>query len=132
MTTLRLPDSFGSGPGLRDPFCLFTSVILGVDPTRGLFVAFDPARHLPGDGPLRVSISARAVRIVEERRWHSWLREGWERRSFDFAEALVGFRSEHLLAYLEFERIAVGLDTGHRSLLADTFPEVVRRQTRLT
>ena len=132
VTTLRLPDSIACGPGSRDPFGLHTSVLLGVEPARGLFVAFDPARHFSEDEPLRVSISARAIRVTQERGWHSWLREGWERRAFDFAEALVGFRSAHLLAYLEFERIAAGIDTGHRSLLADTFLDATRRRARRT
>ncbi len=132
VTTVRLPDSLESRPCLPAPFGLFTNVLLGIDPARGLVVGFDPARHFPEDEPLRVSISARAVRVTQERGWYSWLREGWERREFDFAEALVGFRSEHLLEYLEFERIAVGLDTGHRSLLADTYLGVVRRRIRGT
>lgn len=112
----------------RDPFRVFTSVLLGVDPVRGLFVAFDPARHFPEDAPLRVSISAEMVRTTLEHGWHSWLREGWEERDFDFAEALVGFRSDRLFHYVHFERIAEGLDTGHRELLAEEFLDVTRRR----
>jgi hypothetical protein len=130
VTTVRLPDSLESGPTLRDPFGLFANVLLGVDAARGLFVAFDPARHFPEDESLRVSISVRAIRAVQEHGWHSWTREGWERRNGDFAETLIGFRRENLLTYLEFERIAVGLDTGHRGLLADAFLDVVRKRSR--
>ena len=115
-----------AAPVFRDPFHLFTAVLLGVDPDRGLFVAFDPARHFPEDEPLRDSISAEMVRGTLETGWHSWLREGWEERDFDFAEALVGFRCERLLHYLFFERIAHGLDTGHRSRLAEKFLDVTR------
>ncbi len=129
VTTIRLPDSFETGPGLRDPFGLFTYVLLGLAPGHRLVVGFDPARHFPEDEPLRVSISARAVRVTRERGWHSWLREVWEQRAFDFAEALVGFWPENLLAYLEFERTASGLDTGHRSLLAEAFLDVVTART---
>jgi len=112
----------------RDPFGVFTSVLLGVDPIRGLFVAFDPARHFPEDAPLQVSISAEVVRTTLERGWHSWLREGWEERDFDFAEALVGFRSDRLFYYVHFERIAEGLDTPYRERLAEEFFEVTRRR----
>jgi hypothetical protein len=105
----------------RDAFRLFTSVLLGVEPTRGLFVALDPSRHYPDDSPLCVLVGARMVRSSLERGWHTWLREGWETRAFDFAETLVGFRREYLLRYLEFERIADGLDAGPRALLAEAF-----------
>lgn len=129
-TTVRLPDAFDGGPGLREPFRLYTSVLLGVDPARGLFVAFDPARHFPEDEPLRVSVSAEMVSGTLETGWHTWLREGWEERDFDFAETLVGFRCEHLLHYLFFERIAEGLGTGHRSRLAEEFLDVTRGRRR--
>ncbi len=131
-TTVCFPASSDVRSGRRDPFGLFTRVLLGVDPALGFIVGFDPSRHHPEDEPLRVSISARDMRVTLERGWHSWLREGWERRDFDFAEALVGFRSERLLAYLEFERLAAGLDTGHRSLLADTLFDATRRRSRRT
>ena len=67
------------------------------------------------------------VRTTLERGWHSWLREGREERDFDFAEALVRFRSNRLFHYVHFEQIAVGLDTGHRERLAEEFLDVIRR-----
>lgn len=130
-TTVQLPEAFDGGPDFRDTFHLFTSVLLGVDPDRGLFVAFDPGRHFPEDEPLRVSISTEMVTETLERSWHTWLREGWEERDFDFAETLVGFRRERLLHYLTFERTADGLDTGHRSLLAERFLDVTRGRRRV-
>lgn len=124
--TLRPPASPDDARRGRDPFRVFTSVLLGVDPARGLFVAFDPARHFPEDAPLRVSISAEMVRTTLDRGWHGWLREGWEERDFDFAEALVGFRSDRLFHYVLFERIAEGLDTPYRERLTEEFLDLTR------
>lgn len=47
---LRPPTSADDARDGLDPFRVFTAVHLGVDPARGLFVAFDPARHFPEDG----------------------------------------------------------------------------------
>ena len=52
-----VPD--GACPCDIDPFGLFTPVLLGVDPARALFVAFDPTRHFPEDDPLA---TAEAIR----------------------------------------------------------------------
>lgn len=126
---LRPAASADDAPHGRDPFGLFTSVLLGVDPARGLFVAFDPARHFPEDGPLRVSISATPLRRVLARGWHAWEREEYERDGTGFAETLVGFTAPDLVRYVLFERLASGLDTGHRQLLAERFySDVLRRR----
>ena len=68
------------------------------------------------------------VRTNLESSWDSWLREGWEERDFDFAEVLVGFRSDRLFHNVLFERIAEGLDTSNRERLAEGFLDVTRRR----
>lgn len=122
--TLKLA---GTSATDRDPFGLFTSVLLGVDPSRDLFVAFDPARHFPEDEPLRVSMSPAPLRRVLARGWHAWEREEYERDGTGFAETLVGFTAPNLVRYVLFERLASGLDTGHRQLLAERFYSDVLR-----
>lgn len=118
----------GTSTSDTDPFGLFTSVLLGVDPSRDLFIAFDPARHFPEDEPLRVSISAALLRRVLAQGWHAWEREVYERDGTGFAETLVGFTAPHLVRYVLFERLASGLDTGHRQLLAERFCSSVLRR----
>lgn len=122
--TLKLAGTSATEP---DPFGLFTSVLLGVDPSRDLFVAFDPARHFPEDEPLRVSMSPAPLRRVLARGWHAWEREEYERDGTGFAETLVGFTAPNLVRYVLFERLASGLDTGHRQLLAERFYSDVLR-----
>ena len=123
-----------TGPGRTspcepDPFGLFTAVLLGMDPARDLFVAFDPGRHFPEDESLSVSISGDPLRETLARDWHAWEREEWEGEEDDgFAETLVGFTGPNLVRYVLFERLAVGLDTGPRQRLAELyFEDVVRR-----
>ena len=124
--TLKLSGTSTTDP---DPFGLFTSVLLGVDPSRDLFVAFDPARHFPEDGSLRISISAAPLRRVLAQGWHAWEREEYERDETGFAETLVGFTASNLVRYVHFERLATGLDTGPRQLLAERFySDVLRRR----
>jgi hypothetical protein len=126
--TVTVPEepSFRS-PTAPDHFGLFTSVLLGVDPSRDLFVAFDPARHFPEDEPLRVSISSSPLRRVLAQGWHVWEREEYERDGTGFAETLVGFTAPNLVRYVLFERLAAGLDTGHRQLLAERYGTDVLR-----
>ena len=127
--TLRPAASPDGAPHGRDSFGLFTSVLLGVEPSRDLFVAFDPARHFPEDEPLRVSINAAPLQRVLARGWHAWEREEYERDGTGFAETLVGFTAPNLVRYVLFERLASGLDTGHRQLLAERFySDVLRRR----
>ena len=119
-----------AGPGGRspcdpDPFGLFTAVLLGVEPARSLFVAFDPSRHFPEEEPLRVSISGEPLRQTLARGWHAWEREEWEVEEAGFAETLIGFTGPNLVRYVLFERLAVDLDTGPRQRLAEMYYEDV-------
>ncbi|MBI5446518.1 MAG: hypothetical protein HY900_35545 [Deltaproteobacteria bacterium] len=109
----------------REPFGLFSPVLLGIDPARDLFVAFDPSRHFPEEEPLRVSISGEPLRLTLARGWHAWEREEWEVEETGFAETLVGFTGPNLVRYVLFERLAVGLDTGPRHRLAEMYYEDV-------
>ena len=125
--TLRPPASPDDARRGRDPFRVFTSVLLGVDPARGLFVAFDPARHFPEDAPLRVAISADPLRHVRAQGWHAGSARSTSGTA-RFAETIVGFRRDRLLHYVLFERIAEGLDTPYRERLAEEFMSITRRR----
>jgi hypothetical protein len=115
-----------TSPCDRDPFGPFTPVLLGIDPARDLFVAFDPGRHFPEDDSLSVSISGEPLRQILARGWHAWEREEWEsEEDGGFAETLVGFTDPNLVRYVLFERLAAGLDTGPRQRLAEMYYEDV-------
>lgn len=119
----------GASPCERDPFGLFTPLLLGIDPDRDLFVAFDPARHFPKEEALRISISGKTLRRTLATGWYAWESRGWEGdEDGGLAETLVGFAGPNLVRYVYFERLAVGLDTGPRQRLAEIYDEdVVRR-----
>ena len=60
---------------------------------------------------------AHASRIVRDG-WHAWERES-SRPESDPVEVLVGVQRKNVLEFIRFERLAFGLDAGHRQLLAE-------------
>jgi hypothetical protein len=55
---------------------------------------------------------------IVQRGWAAWERTS-ARRTDEPVEVVVGVRQDRLLDYIQFERLAVGLDQGHRQLLAE-------------
>lgn len=113
-----------------DPHSLITTVFLGIDPDRGVFVAADPLMHNPSPMSRSVEFKAGHVRLIAKDGWLAWERDRHppktkNRPTADIdedarIEVLVGGKQEHLLDLILLERIARGLDPGERHLLADS------------
>jgi len=114
-------------PLWQDPYGLYTTLFLGVNPEGRFFVAADPLLHSPTRFFISVEFKDDAVSRVLEQGWHAWERQRRLRSGLEEpVEIMVGGVPEQFLSYVRFERAAEGLDTGHRALLADKIGELDR------
>lgn len=107
----------------QDPYGLYTTLFVGIDPKAGFFVGVDPEMHNPTRFFIRVEFKeAHAEEILKEG-WHAWERKKRQHPFAEPVEVLVGGRKSRLLDYVRFERAAHSfdrrLDQGHRQLLAE-------------
>ena len=103
----------------QDPLGLFTTLLLGIDPEEGLFVAADPEAHNPTKFFIRVEFKDEHAEMMRRDGWYAWERV---RRSGPMAEpveVLVGGTREAFLDLVRLERAAYALPPGDRQLLAD-------------
>ncbi|MEA3643225.1 MAG: hypothetical protein VBE63_25290 [Lamprobacter sp.] len=111
----------------QDPFGLYTTLFLGINPERGFFVAADPVLHSPTRFFISVEFKEQQVQAILDRGWLSWERQKRSKDGLEEpAEVMVGGLPDQFLRYVRFERAAKGLDTGHRGLLADKVAELER------
>lgn len=120
-----------------DPLGITTTIFLGIDLERQLFVAVDPQMNNPS--PMSRSVEFKAVNVtqIQDEGWCAWERERREarttsRRSFELlpdvrTEVLIGGKQERLLDLILLERVARGLDPGERHLIADKFRDLPAR-----
>lgn len=109
----------------QDPFGLYTTLFLGINPERGFFVAADPVLHSPTRFFISVEFKEQQVQAILDRGWLSWERQKRSKDGLEEpAEVMVGGLPDQFLRYVRFERAAKGLDTGHRGLLADKVAEL--------
>lgn len=101
-----------------DPGGLVTTIFVGIDTERGLMVGADPVLH--NGTPMFISLEFKRahVRMIEQLGWHAWERDS-RRREGEPIEVLVGVSQQRVLDFVRFERMALGLDAGHRQLLAE-------------
>lgn len=130
----RFQVKYGTKDGKRhelwqDPFGLYTTLFLGINPERGLFVGADPVLHSPTRLFISIEFKEEHALTIERRGWHSWERD--RRAHDDRVEILVGGSSHAFLRYVMFEREALGEEQGHRQLLAErAAPTVGSRDAR--
>lgn len=115
----------------QDPYGLYTTLFFGINTDKGYFVAADPVLHSPTRFFISVEFKDQHVEQILNRGWYAWEREKRSREGLDEpVEVMVGGVPEHFLRYARFERMAQGLDSGHRSLLADKIAELEGLQPR--
>lgn len=109
-----------------DPSREVVTLFIGVHLEKNVFVAADPAIHNPTWFSSSVEFNIKNIRAVRRDGWAGWSRarsEGRRRAGTEVVncqtEALIGFTPENMLRYIQFERVATGLDSGERLLLAD-------------
>ena len=109
-----------------DPGGNKVTLMFGVHLELGLFVAVDPRVHSPTWFSSSVEFKTGELDESASKGWHGWQRERSDarrkiRRPEEnlSTETVLGFTPEHFLRYVEFERVAIGLDCGERLLLSD-------------
>jgi hypothetical protein len=114
-----------------------TTLLFGVHLETGLFVAVDPRMHSPTWFPRSVEFKTSDLEVARAQRWHGWERVRSARRNVQpeeslLTETVIAFRPEQFLHYVEFERLASGLDCGERCLLSDRIEEGLSQGEALT
>lgn len=111
----------------QDPFGLYTTLFVGINPERGFFVAANPVLHCPTRFFISIEFKEQQVQTILEHGWHSWERQKRSKDGLEEpAEVMVGGVPDQFLRYVRYERAAKGLDAGHRGLLADKMAELER------
>jgi hypothetical protein len=122
-----------------DPLGVITTVFVGIDLERKVFVALDPLMNRPSPMSRSVEFKSENVEQILAEGWCAWERDRREaktttRRSFELlpdirTEVLIGGRQDRLLDLILMERVAHGLDPGERHLIADKFQKLPGEHT---
>lgn len=102
----------------QDRLGLFTTLLIGIDPEEGFFVAADPVLHSPTKFYIRLEFKDRHADEIKRSGWHAWERDRRAGNTHPI-EVLVGGTKDSLLDLIRFERAALGLAPGDRHLLAE-------------
>ncbi|MBI1867479.1 MAG: hypothetical protein HYS06_04190 [Methylocystis sp.] len=104
----------------QDPLGMFTTLLVGIDPERGMCVSADPIVHNPTKFFIRVEFKDGHADFAQKRGWYAW--ERVKRNTPADAprvETLVGAAKDRFLDLVRFERASRGLDPGNRLILAE-------------
>lgn len=104
----------------QDPYELYTTVLVGIDPVEGCFVGADPVLHSPTRFFISIELKDEHVELIRRHGWAAWERASRSVRGIaQPVEVLVGGLPGAFLRYVRMERAAKGLDAGYRQLLAE-------------
>lgn len=102
------------------------TLMFGVHLELGLFIAVDPRMHTPTWFSSSVEFKTRDIHAAAAKGWHGWQRERSDARRKQArpqenlqTETVIAFQPAQFIRYVEFERVARGLDCGERLLLSD-------------
>jgi len=113
----------------QDPSRLITTLFVGIDPERDILIGADPTLHCGTKMFISLEFKRSHAEAIVQDGWHAWERESF-RSTGEPVEVLVGVTKENVLDFIRFERLALGLDSGHRQLLAEQlFNESVSART---
>lgn len=112
-----------------DPEAVITTIFLGIDPARDIFVAADPLMNAPSPMSRSIEFKAAAVDKIKARGWYAWERAMREPKTRTRptpeidedtrVQILVGGTRDRIFDLVVLERLALGLDPGERHLLAE-------------
>ncbi len=108
----------------QDPYGLYVTLLLGINPQAGFFVAADPVLRSPTRFSVSVEFKDDHVEQILERKWLTWERErrpGKKPADEPLFEALVGGTADQFMRLIRFEREAWGEDPGERQYVAEHF-----------
>lgn len=113
----------------QDPFQLYTTLMVGIDLERGLFVGVDPVLHQWTKFFISIEFKRSEVEAILDQGWHCWERS--KRKGDDSpVETMVGGKQQSFLDYVRFEQAAKGIDQGHRFLLAEKLDDYLHRAAK--
>ncbi len=112
-----------------DPHELITTILVGIDTARGLFVAADPLMHNPSPMSRSIEFKASHAEEIAHDGWVAWERDRHKPKTKTRPtaeidedtriEVLVGGSRDRIFDLIQLERIARGLDPGERHHVAD-------------
>ena len=103
----------------QDPDGLYTTLLVGIDPFTGVWVAADPVLHSPTRMFISVEFKRDTIERARKSGWETWERD--RRVGVDGPiETMIAGNASTFLDLIQFERAAVGLPPGDRMLLATT------------
>jgi hypothetical protein len=121
-----------------DPKGNKVTLMFGVHLKLNLFIAVDPRMHSPTWFSSSVEFKTRDLEEAAEKGWHGWQRERSDARRKQRrpeenlqTETVIGFEPDQFLRYVEFERVASGVDCGERLHLSDRIEKAVDSQEML-
>lgn len=110
----------------QDPYGLYVTLLVGINPEKGFFVAADPVIRNPTRFSVSVEFKDQQADAILSRKWLAWERERRPSKKVSdepLFEALVGGTTDQFLRLVRFEREAWGEEPGERHYLAEHFAE---------